>query len=176
MKNKFAEAITPFSGPSTCHRSGRFGLRHFFGLQLPPSRTLFLPAGSPTPGALLIYLHWPLVKISSPVSDLNPPLPLSHASRFFQSGSNCSMASEATSDDPPDLRAFTDVFHALNEFQHKPCLVIATRIPITKLDHSYHTPTSSTSLVALSPITKSNTTCGSRSFFPVKFLARQTTA
>ena len=48
-----------------CHRSGRFGLRHFFGLQLPPSQTLFLPTGSKTPDAPLIHLYWSPVKISS---------------------------------------------------------------------------------------------------------------
>ena len=92
----------------------------------------------------------------------------------FSPFSNCSAASEATSDgefpanfrhlaqlllltfrvrfpDPPDLGAFTDVFRALNEFQHEPRAVIAIPIPITQLDYSHRTPTSS--LVALSPIT-----------------------
>jgi hypothetical protein len=100
----------------------------------------------------------------------------------FSPFSNCSAASEATSDgefpanfshllqtfvltlqflfpDPPDLGAFTDVFRALNEFQQEPRAVIAIPIPITQLDHSHRTPTSS--LVALSPITtESNATRG----------------
>lgn len=53
--------------------------------------------------------------------------------------------------DPPDLGAFTDVFRALNEFQHEPRTVIGIPIPITQLDHTHRTPTSS--LVALSPVT-----------------------
>lgn len=53
--------------------------------------------------------------------------------------------------DPPDLGAFTDVFRALNEFQHEPRTVIGIPIPITQLDYSHRTPTSS--LVALSPVT-----------------------
>lgn len=92
----------------------------------------------------------------------------------FSPFSNCSAASEATSDgrfpanfshlvyplvltfrfrlpDPPDLGAFTDVFRALNEFQQEPRAVIAIPIPITQLDYSHRTPTSS--LVALSPVT-----------------------
>jgi len=61
--------------------------------------------------------------------------------------------------DPPDLGAFTDVFRALNEFQQEPRAVIAIPIPITQLDYSHRTPTSS--LVALSPITtESNATRG----------------
>ena len=61
--------------------------------------------------------------------------------------------------DPPDLGAFTDVFRALNEFQHEPRAVIAIPIPITQLDHGHRTPTSS--LVALSPVTiESNATHG----------------
>ena len=97
----------------------------------------------------------------------------------FSPFSNCSAASEATSDggypanfshllvltfrvrspDPPDLGAFTDVFRALNEFQQEPRAVIAIPIPITQLDYSHRTPTSS--LVALSPVTtESNATRG----------------
>ena len=53
--------------------------------------------------------------------------------------------------DPPDLGAFTDVFRALNEFQHEPRTAIGIPIPITQLDYSHRTPTSS--LVALSPVT-----------------------
>ena len=53
--------------------------------------------------------------------------------------------------DPPDLGAFTDVFRALNEFQQEPRTVISIPIPITQLDHTHRTPTSS--LVALSPET-----------------------
>lgn len=69
----------------------------------------------------------------------------------FSPFSYCSAASEATSDDPPDLGAFTDVFRALNEFQQEPRTAIGIPIPITQLDHSHRTPTSS--LVALSPVT-----------------------
>ena len=96
----------------------------------------------------------------------------------FSPFSSCSAASEATSDgefptniscliltfrfrfpDPPDLGAFTDVFRALNEFQQEPRTVIAIPIPITQLDYSHRTPTSS--LVALSPVTtESNATRG----------------
>jgi hypothetical protein len=100
----------------------------------------------------------------------------------FSPFSNCSAASEATSDgkfpaatgrfhsliltvrfrpppDPPDLGAFTDVFRALNEFQQEPRPAIAIPIPITQLDHVHRTPTSS--LVALSPVTtESNATRG----------------
>jgi len=96
----------------------------------------------------------------------------------FSPFSNCSAASEATSDgefpanlsyllltfrfrspDPPDLGAFTDVFRALNEFQQEPRTVIAIPIPITQLDYNHRTPTSS--LVALSPVTtESNATRG----------------
>lgn len=100
----------------------------------------------------------------------------------FSPFSYCSAASEATSDgqfpgsnnatsktsaltiipgflDPPDLGEFTDVFRALNEFQQEPRTVIAIPIPITQLDHSHRTPTSS--LVALSPVTaESNATHG----------------
>jgi len=100
----------------------------------------------------------------------------------FSPFSNCSAASEATSDgefpaiirhlpdslvltirfhfpDPPDLGAFTDVFRALNEFQQEPRTVIAIPIPITQLDHRSRTPTSS--LAALSPVTtQSNATRG----------------
>ena len=99
----------------------------------------------------------------------------------FSPFSYCSAASEATSDgqfpgnnnttkpsaltnllhflDPPDLGEFTDVFRALNEFQQEPRAVIAIPIPITQLDHSHRTPTSS--LVALSPVTtESNATRG----------------
>ena len=61
--------------------------------------------------------------------------------------------------DPPDLGAFTDVFRALNEFQHEPRSAIAIPIPITQLDHRSRTPTSS--LAALSPVTtQSNATRG----------------
>jgi len=120
----------------------------------------------------------------------NPPLPslslmarsdTTTSSTPFSPFSNCSAASEATSDgeppadanhlplplaltirfhfpDPPDLGAFTDVFRALNEFQ-QPRPVIAIPIPITQLDHGHRTPTSS--LVALSPVTtESNATRG----------------
>ena len=100
----------------------------------------------------------------------------------FSPFSNCSAASEATSDgesapnnghflkppaliawfhlpDPPDLGEFTDVFRALNEFQQEPRTVIAIPIPITQLDHRNRTPTSS--LAALSPVTtESNATRG----------------
>lgn len=100
----------------------------------------------------------------------------------FSPFSYCSAASEATSDgqfpgnnttsskppaltiilhllDPPDLGEFTDVFRALNEFQQEPRTVIAIPIPITQLDHTHRTPTSS--LVALSPVTtESNATRG----------------
>ena len=99
----------------------------------------------------------------------------------FSPFSYCSAASEATSDgqflrdsssskpsaltislrflDPPDLGTFTDVFRALNEFQQEPRPAIAIPIPITQLDHSHRTPTSS--LVALSPVTtESNVTRG----------------
>ena len=104
------------------------------------------------------------------------------SSTRFSPFSNCSAASEATSDgelaaktshldqplvltfrfhfpDPPDLGAFTDVFRALNEFQQEPRAVIAIPIPITQLDHGHRTPTSS--VVALSPVTTgSNATRG----------------
>ena len=80
-----------------------------------------------------------------PVTSFNPPpLVLTSRLRF---------------PDPPDLGAFTDVFRALNEFQHEPRTVIGIPIPITQLDHPHRTPTSS--LVALSPVTtESNATRG----------------
>ena len=156
-----------------------FLLRSFLGnLSQPP---VPLPHVYRVPSFIDLCLTSPTISLSNFLS-LMARSDTTTSSTRFSPFSNCSAASEATSDgelaantshldqplvltfrfhfpDPPDLGAFTDVFRALNEFQQEPRAVIAIPIPITQLDHGHRTPTSS--LVALSPVTtESNVTRG----------------
>ena len=97
---------------------------------------------------------------------VSSPQNISHLTQFL------TLALRVRFLDPPDLGAFTDVFRALNEFQHEPRTVIDIPIPITQLDYSHRTPTSS--LVALSPVTTEANAARGRSGPPFLSSSRRT--